>query len=106
MNLLKIFFIIIINLFVIVFMTQNSTDRISIQFFNWGIQDAYLNVVLLFTMIFGIIAGFLSAAIIIFYHKSEIKILKNKNKNLTNELNDLRNVAIEEGVYDEEVEEY
>ena len=106
MNLLKIFFIIIINLFVIVFMTQNSTDRISIQFFSWGIQDAYLNVVLLFTMIFGIIAGFLSAAIIIFYHKSEIKILKNKNKNLTNELNDLRNVAIEEGVYDDEAGEY
>ena len=106
MNLLKIFFIIIINLFVIVFMTQNSTDRISIQFFNWVIQDAYLNVVLLFTMIFGIIAGFLSAAIIIFSHKSEIKILKNKNKNLTNELNDLRNVAIEEGVYDDEAGEY
>ena len=106
MNLIKIFFIIIINLFVIVFMTQNSTDRISIQFFNWVIQDAYLNVVLLFTMIFGIIAGFLSAAIVIFYHKSEIKILKNKNKVLTNELNDLRNVAIEEGVYDDEVGEY
>ncbi len=57
-------------------------------------------------MIFGIIAGFLSAAIIIFSHKSEIKILKNKNKNLTNELNDLRNVAIEEGVYDDEAGEY
>ena len=79
MNLIKIFFIIIINLFVIVFMTQNSTDRITVQFFSWGIQDAYLNVVLLFTMIFGIIAGFLSAAIIIFYHKSEIKILTGSN---------------------------
>ena len=35
-----------------------------------------------------------------FGNKSQIKSLQNKNRILTDELNDLRNVAIDEGIYD------
>ena len=90
----------IFNLIIIVFMTQNSNEKVDIFFFNYSLNDAFLNVVLLFNLLFGVAAGFLSAVFIIISNKSQIKSLQNKNRILTDELNDLRNVAIDEGIYD------
>ena len=90
----------IFNLIIIVFMTQNSNEKVDIFFFNYSLNDAFLNVVLLFNLLFGVAAGFLSAVFIIISYKSHIKSLQNKNRVLTDELNDLRNVAIDEGLYD------
>ena len=81
-------------------MTQNSNEKIDIFFFNYSLNDAFLNVVLLFNLLFGVAAGFLSAVFIIISNKSQIKSLQNKNRILTDELNDLRNVAIDEGIYE------
>ena len=100
MHLIKIFLLIIFNLIIIVFMTQNSNEKINIFFFNYSLNDVFLNVVLLFNLLFGVAAGFLSAVFIIISNKSQIKSLQNKNRILTDELNDLRNVAIDEGLYD------
>jgi len=106
MHLFKIFLLIIFNLIIIVFITQNSGEKVDIYFFNYSIEKAYLNVILLFNLLFGIAAGFLSAVFVIFSHKSQIKNLQNKNRILTEELNDLRNVAIDEGIYESEDGEY
>jgi len=107
MHLIKIFLLVIFNLIIIVFMTQNSNEKIDIFFFNYSLKDAFLNVVLLFNLLFGVAAGCLSAVFIIISNKSQIKSLQNKNRILTDELNDLRNVAIDEGIYDNvEVEDY
>ena len=100
MHLVKIFLLIIFNLIVIVFMTQNSNEKVDIFFFNYSLSGAYLNVVLLFNLLFGVAAGFLASVFIIISNKSQIKSLHNKNKILADELNDLRNVAIDEGIYD------
>ena len=100
MHLIKIFLLVIFNLIIIVFMTQNSNEKIDIFFFNYSLKDAFLNVVLLFNLLFGVAAGFLSAVFIIISNKSQIKSLQNKNRILTDELNELRNVAIDEGIYD------
>ena len=100
MHLIKIFLLVIFNLIIIVFMTQNSNEKIDIFFLNYSLNDAFLNVVLLFNLLFGVAAGFLSAVFIIISNKSQIKSLQNKNRILTDELNDLRNVAIDEGIYD------
>ena len=100
MHLIKIFLLVIFNLIIIVFMTQNSNEKIDIFFFNYSLKDAFLNVVLLFNLLFGVAAGFLSAVFIIISNKSQIKSLQNKNRILTDELNDLRNVAIDEGIYE------
>ena len=100
MHLIKIFLLVIFNLIIIVFMTQNSNEKIDIFFFNYSLKDAFLNVVLLFNLLFGVATGFLSAVFIIISNKSQIKSLQNKNRILTDELNDLRNVAIDEGIYD------
>ena len=88
-------------------MTQNSNEKVDIYFFNYSISDAYLNVILLFILLFGVVAGFLSSVFIIFSKNSKIKSLQNKNKVLSEELNDLRNVAIDEGIYENvEAEDY
>ncbi|SUZ77014.1 uncharacterized protein METZ01_LOCUS29868 [marine metagenome] len=97
---------ILFNLIIIVFMTQNSVERVDIHFFNYSIESSYLNVVILFTLLFGVIAGFLTSVFVIFSHKTQIKSLQNKNRILTDELNDLRNVAIDEGIYESEDGEY
>ena len=106
MHLFKIFLLILFNLIIIVFMTQNSVERVDIYFFNYSINSSYLNVVILFTLLFGVIAGFLTSVFVIFSHKTQIKSLQNKNRILTDELNDLRNVAIDEGIYESEDGEY
>ena len=85
-------------------MTQNSNEKVDIFFMDYSLNDAYLNVVLLFNLLFGVAAGFLASIFIIISNKSDIRNLQNKNKILSNELNDLRNVAIDEGIY-ETVEE-
>mgnify|MGYP002865021636 CR=1 FL=1 len=87
-------------------MTQNSVERVDIHFINYSIQDSYLNVVLLFTLLFGVISGFLTSIFLIFSNKNQIKSLQNKNRILTEELNDLRNVAIDEGIYESEDGDY
>ena len=92
MHLFKIFLLILFNLIIIVFMTQNSVERVDIHFFNHSIESYYLNVVILFTLLFGVIAGFLTSVFVIFSHKTQIKSLQNKNRILTDELNDHRNL--------------
>tara|TARA_X000000950_G_C13348682_1_gene431517 strand:+ start:116 stop:439 length:324 start_codon:yes stop_codon:yes gene_type:complete len=100
MHLIKIFLLIVFNLIIIVFMTQNSNEKVDIFFFNYSLSGAYLNVVLLFNLLFGVAAGFIASVFIIISNKSQIKSLQNKNRKLTDELNDLRNVAIDEDIYE------
>ena len=87
-------------------MTQNSVERVDIHFIYYSIENSYLNVVLLFALLFGVIVGFLTSAFVIFSNKTLIKNLQNKNRILTEELNDLRNVAIDEGIYESDDGEY
>ena len=54
-------------------MTQNSNEKVDIFFFNYSLNDAYLNVVLLFNLLFGVAAGFLASVFIIISNKSQIK---------------------------------
>ena len=100
MHLFKVFLLILFNLIIIIFMTQNSVERVDIHFINYSIQNSYLNVVLLFTLLFGVISGFMTSVFVIISNKAKIKSLQNKNRILTEELNDLRNVAIDEGIYE------
>jgi len=86
-------------------MTQNSNEKVDIFFLSYSLSGAYLNVVLLFNLLFGVAAGFIASVFIIISNKSQIKSLHNKNQILADELNDLRNVAIDEGIYEKVDEE-
>jgi len=50
----------------------------------------------------GMIIGYGAALLLILAGKSEIRALKNKNRFLSDELNELRNASIDEDIYDED----
>ena len=62
--------------------------------------------IILGALTIGVLVGYLSAVFSVLSAKSEIRSLQTKNQRLTDELNDLRNVAIDEGIYDTEGGEY
>lgn len=50
----------------------------------------------------GMLIGYVVALMLILAGKSEIRSLKNKNQQLAEELNELRNANIDEGIYEDE----
>ena len=99
MKLVKIFIGLLVVIMVLYFLLQNTrlvtVDLIFVEF-----PNAPVSVVMLGSLGVGILFGYAAAVAIIISGKSEIRLLKNKNKKLSDELNDLRNVSIEESIYD------
>jgi hypothetical protein len=62
--------------------------------------------IILSALTIGILCGYVAAVFSVLSAKSEVRSLQNKNRRLSDELNDLRNVAIDEGIYDTEGGEY
>ena len=99
MKLVKIFIGLLVVIMVLYFLLQNTrlvtVDLIFVEF-----PNAPVSVVMLGSLGVGVLLGYAAAVVIIISGKSEIRLLKNKNKKLSDELNDLRNVSIEESIYD------
>jgi len=57
--------------------------------------------VIFFSLALGILLGYLFAIFSILSSKAEVRKVNNQNKILSEELNDLRNVAVDEGLYDD-----
>ena len=99
MKLIKTFILIVVVLFLVYFLTQNNArvfvDLVFIEF-----NDASVSMVIFGSLTIGILLGYLFAIFSILSAKTEIRSMQNKNKRLSDELNDLRNVAIDEGIYD------
>ena len=97
MRLVKIFGGLIIMILVLYFLMQNtslvSVDLVFVQYDN--VQVA---VVMLGALAVGTIIGYGAAITNILSSKSELRALKNKNRHLSDELNDLRNAAIDEEI--------
>lgn len=115
MKLLKILMVMTLVLALVYFLTQNSgddsrvaVDLLFLQFKKTDISDnrASVSMIILGSLTVGIFFGYLSAVFSILSSKSKIRNLQNKNRRLSDELNDLRNVAIDEGIYDSEGGEY
>ena len=105
MKLIKTFIVIILVLFLVYFLTQNSA-KVYVNLIFIEFNDASVSMVIFGCLSFGIILGYLFAVFSILASKAEIRRMQNKNKRLSDELNDLRNVAIDEGIYDNNNEDY
>jgi len=94
MKLLKIFLLIIVILGLVFFLTlNNETTRVNLIYEQY-VTSVY--VVILISGAVGLLAGFLLAVSNILATKNTARQLRQKNKKLTDELNQLRNVNIED----------
>jgi len=100
MKLIKTFVLIVLVLFVVYFLTQNNA-RVYVNLVFTEFSDASVSMVIFGSLTIGILLGYLIAVFSILTAKAELRSMQNKNKRLSDELNDLRNVAIDEGIYDD-----
>ena len=105
MKLFKTFIWTLIILSLIFFLMLN-TARVHLNLIFTEFNSAPVNMIIFGSIAIGILFGYLIAIFSILSNKSEIRNLQNKNKRLTEELNDLRNVAVDEGIYDSDDEGY
>ena len=105
MKLIKTFILIVTVLFLVYFLTQNNA-RVYVNLVFTEFNDASVSMVIFGSLTIGILFGYLLAILAILTAKAEIRSMQNKNKRLSDELNDLRNVAIDEGIYDNDDGDY
>ena len=101
MRLVKIFGGLVIMIIVLFFLMQN-TSLVDVNLIFAKFPDIPVAVVMLGSLAVGIIIGYGAAITNILSSKSELRALKNKNRHLSDELNDLRNAAIDEEIYQSE----
>tara|TARA_B110000438_G_scaffold43714_1_gene43611 strand:+ start:84 stop:401 length:318 start_codon:yes stop_codon:yes gene_type:complete len=101
MKLIKIFGGLVLVLLVLFFLMRN-TDLVSVDLVFREYKDVQVAVVMLGAISIGMIIGYAVAVTNILSTKASLRGLKTKNKILSDELNDLRNVAIDEGIYESE----
>ncbi|MBL7013233.1 MAG: LapA family protein [Candidatus Marinimicrobia bacterium] len=102
MKLVKIFGGILTVLILVYFLTQNAGEnsQVYVNLIFHEYESAPVSMIMLGALTVGVLIGFLAAVVSILSAKNDIRALQNKNRILTDELNDLRNVAIDEGIYD------
>ena len=105
MKLIKTFILIVIVLTLVYFLMRNN-DRVNVDLIFTEVNDASVAMVIFGSLAIGILLGYLFAIFSILSAKADIRSMHNKNKRLSDELNDLRNVAIDEGIYDNDDGEY
>ena len=101
MKLLKTFFLIIIILFLIYLLSMNNA-KVDIDLLFKKINQVSISMVIFGALSLGVLFGYMIAVFSILSTKSQNRNLQNKIKSLTAELNDLRNVAVNETVYEDE----
>lgn len=96
MRLISLFFILVIVLLIMWFLTQNVDQVVEeLEIFQYSFFDVHLVNILFGTFAFGVIMGFLIPVIQYISAKREVRKLRKEAKKLRSELNDLRNVGIE-----------
>ena len=101
MKLVKIFGGLVIMILVLFFLMRN-TNMVSVDLVFAQYENVQVAVVMLGALALGMMIGYGVAVTNILSGKSELRSLRTKNKRLSDELIDLRNVAIDEGIYDSE----
>ena len=98
MKLFKTFFLIIIILFLIYFLSMNNA-KVDIDLLFKKLNQVSISMVIFGALSFGVLFGYIIAVFSILSTRAQNRNLHNKIKSLTDELNDLRNVAVNETVY-------
>jgi uncharacterized integral membrane protein len=101
MKMVKLFAGLVLMIIALYFLMQN-TNIVSVDLIFAKYDNVQVAVVMLGALTVGMLIGYGVALTNILSGKSELRSLKTKNRRLADELNDLRNVSIDEGIYDME----
>ena len=101
MKLFKTFFLIIIILFLIYFLSMNNAN-VDIDLLFKKFNQVSISMVIFGALSLGVLFGYTIAVFSILSTRAQNRNLQNKIKSLTDELNDLRNVAVNETVYEDD----
>lgn len=91
-NVLKI----IVFLLLLFILIQNSGQRVDLYLFTLSYNEINLALVLLITLGFGTVIGALLLSFSLMHSHSEMREMQKKNRQLTKELENLRNISIDE----------
>ena len=98
MKLIKIFFGLVIIFSLLLILVEN-TDTVSVKLLFRTFEETKVAVLILISVAIGVLIGYGLTVVTLISAKSELRSLKQKNQSITNELNDLRNVAIDQDIY-------
>ena len=98
MKLVKIFVALVLVIIILYFLLQNN-NPVDVDLVFYQKEGVAVSVVMLGALGIGMLIGYGVALMMILAGKSELRSLKNKNQQLVEELNDLRNASIDEGIY-------
>ncbi len=102
MKLLKTFFLIIIILFLIYFLSMNNA-KVDIDLLFKKYNEVSISMVIFGSLSLGIFLGYLIAVFSVLSSKAQNRTLQNKINSMSDELNDLRNVAVNETIYQDDI---
>jgi len=101
MKLFKTFFLIIIVLFLIYFLSMNN-GPVDIDLLFKKFDGVSISLVIFGALSLGVIIGYIIAVFAVLSSKAQKRSLQNKIKSLSEELNNLRNVAVDETIYEDD----
>ncbi|MBC8182787.1 LapA family protein [candidate division KSB1 bacterium] len=92
-------------LFLILFATQNATETVNIEFFKWQTKNPLpLWMVMYLSFLVGIVVWFIGSIFKIVQLKTEVRKTNKENQVLKKELDELRNIPIEEEPDSDEIQ--
>ena len=101
MKFVKTFFIILLIFFLLYFLHLNDA-RVDVNLIYKSFMQVPVSIILLSSLGLGVIIGYFLSLINILKIKSDLRKTDNKNRILTDELNSLRNIAVDEEIISEE----
>ena len=99
MKLVKIFAALVLVIIILYFLLQNN-NPVNVDLVFYQKENVPVSVVMLGALGIGMLIGYGVALMMILAGKSELRTLKNKNQQLADELNELRNASIEDDLYE------
>ena len=104
MRLFKALLSIVVLLGLLMVLVKN-TEPVAIDLLVRQFENVPVAVVILITVGVGIFIGYALALSVIMTSKAEARLLRNENKKVSDEINSLRNIAVDERVYEDDDEE-
>ena len=101
MKLVKIFAALVLVIIILYFLLQNN-NPVNVDLVFYKKENVAVSVVMLGALGIGMLIGYGVALLMILAGKSELRTLKNKNQQLSEELNELRNASIEDDLYEDQ----